>query len=490
MTVAPFFNRLGGLSEAEDTIRYRLESRLRVARIHNTRQETYYEGARFVRDLGIAIPPSLLELEAVAGWPEVVVDVIDERLSWHGWFSDRNLGLEDVYTDNMLDVEIGQTFLDSSISGISFMTVGTGDTAAGEPEVLITAENPSLTTGTWSPRLRRLTEALIETYDDDGMMTGWQLYLPNETITVSRTPNNIGNYRVTNRDQHMRDRLPVVAFRNRPRTGRLYGRSEITRAIRSLTDSGMRTLLGLEVAREFYAAPQRYMMGVDESMFVDQHGRKRSQWDAVIGHMLSIPRDEDGLVPQVGQFTAMSPSPFTEQLRTYSQMVSASSGVPAAHLGFSTDNPASADAIRESNSRLDRRTVRRSQDFTQGTQEVGFVSLLWRDGVAPDPRSFSSMWGDPSTPTPAAAADRAVKLVSIGVLPVDSDVTLEGLGFSETDIARLAVDRRRAEAKAALAAIAASAAAVPAAPADPNAPAPTTPTPGSAQNLPAAPAGQ
>jgi hypothetical protein len=483
VTVAPFFNRLGGLSEDEDVIRYRLESRLSRAKEKNIRQEVYYEGSKVVRDLGIAIPPSLRDLEAVAGWPEVVVDVIDERLSWGGWFSAQDLGLEAVYTDNLLNVEVGQTFLDSSINGISFMLVGTGDSAAGEPDVLVTAENPSRVTGTWSNRLRRLTDALIETYDDDGNLTGWQLYLPDETITVSRTPDNIGNYRVTNRDQHMRNRVPVIAFRNRPRTTRPYGRSEITRAIRSLTDSGMRTLLGFEVAREFYAAPQRWLMGADESMFVDQHGNKRSQWDAVIGHMLAIPRDEDGELPTPGQFTAMSPGPFTEQLRTYSQMISASSGVPASHLGFGTDNPASADAIRESNSRLDRRTVRRSQDFTQGTQELAYVILLWRDGVAPDPRSFQSLWGDPSTPTPAAAADRTVKLVSIGVLPVDSDVTLEGLGFSETDIARLAVDRRRAEAKAALAAIAASASALPSA-------SEATTGATSAQNLPAAPAGQ
>jgi SPP1 Gp6-like portal protein len=443
LVTAPAFNILGGLSAAEEALRLRLISQLARVRKANRRQYDYYEGARRVRDLGIAIPPHLRDLEAVAGWPEIVVDVMDERSDWHGWLTPGvDLELDAVYEANALAVESGSAILDSLICGLSFLVVGTGD--AGEPDVLITAESPSRLTGTWSSRLRRLTDALVELCDVNGALIGWQLYLPNETIRAERRN---GRVEVVDRDVHGLGRVPVAVLRNRPRASRVDGRSEITRAVRSITNSGMRTLLGMEVTREFFAAPQRWLMGADEAMFVGPDGEKRSQWDAVIGHMLSIPRDEDGELPVAGQFAAQSPEPTAAMLRTYAQMISASSGVPATHLGFTTDNPASADAIREANSRLDKRAIRRHLQYDLGLRELGVLAVLWRDGELPPAGVIGSRWGDPSTPTPAAAADRMVKLVGAGLVPADSDVALEHAGFSETDIARIKADRRRAAAR-------------------------------------------
>ena len=45
----------------------------------------------------------------------------------------------------------------------------------------------------------------------------------------------------------------------------------------------------------------------------------------------------------------------------------------------------------------------------------------------------------------SASSDAVMKLVSSGVLPVDSDVTLEMLGFDKTTIERVRSDRRRAQ---------------------------------------------
>jgi hypothetical protein len=55
------------------------------------------------------------------------------------------------------------------------------------------------------------------------------------------------------------------------------GRSEITKPIRYYTDAAARTLLGLEVNREFYNAPQRIGLNVDE----DVRGRVRRAGEPV-----------------------------------------------------------------------------------------------------------------------------------------------------------------------------------------------------------------
>lgn len=441
MSEAPAFLQLHSLSPEEEATRSRLLGQLSRARTANLRQESYYEGARKVRDLGIAIPPHLREVEAVAAWPEIVVDVIDERMDWRGWYTpDDDLGLASVYTENHLPVEVGQATLDSLICGLSYLTVGTGDD--GEPEVLVKAESPSRMTATWDPRTRRAVDGLVEMFDARGRLSGWQLYVPGQTITAERRR---GQVVVTDRDEHGYDRVPIAVLLNRPRASRTTGRSEITRAVRSLTDSGMRTLLGMEVAREFYGAPQRYLMGADESMFVNEAGEPVGQWAAIIGRMLMAPRDDEGALPTAGQFAASSPQPFTEILKTYSQMVSAASGVPATHLGFNTDNPASAEAIQRADMRLDKRAVRRQGQYDLGLVELGELCVLWRDGELPPLGAVQSRWLPVTMTAPGAAADRATKMISAGVLDPTWDFTLEQFGLSDEEIKRVAVERRKTQ---------------------------------------------
>src|SRR5690606_37117023 len=77
---------------------------------------------------------------------------------------------------------------------------------------------------------------------------------------------------VVERDDHGVGLVPVVQFANRQRVSDRAGRSEITPAVMSITDAACRTLLGMEVSREFFAAPQRYILGASEGAFEDQEG--------------------------------------------------------------------------------------------------------------------------------------------------------------------------------------------------------------------------
>jgi hypothetical protein len=464
MAEAPALLEKDKLTDEEDAVRRTLISKLARARKVNLRQEAYYEGARKVRDLGIAIPPHLKDVEAVAAGPQIVVDVIDERMDWRGWSTPKqDLGLKELFDANHLDIEVGQATLDSLIMGIAFLTAGTG--GEGEPDVLIKAESPMRMTATWDPRMRRNVNALCELYDDRDRLIGWQLYLPGETITAERQG---GRVVVTDRDEHGLERIPVVSLINKPRASRMGGRSEITRHIRSITNSAMRTLLGMEIAREFYAAPQRYLMGADQSMFVDENGEPVSQWQAIIGRLLLAPADEenDGALPRAGEFSAASPQPFTELLKTYMQEISSSSGIPATHFGYSTDNPASADAIQRADVRLDKRAVRRQKIYNLGLVELGEVAHLWRTGELLPPGSVRSLWTPVSLVAPGAAADRATKMISSGVLDPEWEFTLEQFGLSDDEIERVMAERRRSGGSAALRAIAERAAAGTGAPAD------------------------
>jgi hypothetical protein len=137
--------------------------------------------------------------------------------------------------------------------------------------------------------------------------------------------------------------------------------------------------------------------------------------------------------------------------------MAAETAIPASYLGFQTDNPASADAIRQMEARLVKRAERRQRQFGRTWSEVARLALLVRDGSVPDEANeIRPVWRDASTPTRAAAADEAVKLISAGVLLPDSEITYNRIGLSETDKEILRREKTTAQANNLIANLAAA----------------------------------
>lgn len=419
-----------------------LSDRLTAYAAANAVHEDYYEGTFTTRQFGFSIPPTMQGLDVVTGWGGTAVDVLEERLDWLGWRTDgEDFGLGQVYRDNQLDTESGMAHLDALIYGISFVTVGSGED--DEPSPLVTPHSPTSMTIEWDARKRRAARALA-IVSEDGQIVRWTIYMPDETVIVERSAGGVPV--VVDRDVHRLGRVPVVPVRNRVRGSRTTGRSEITEAVRYYTDAAVRTLLGMEVHREFYQAPQRWAMDVDPEKFVDAAGNKLSPWQSIMGRVWMVPPNEEGQPsPTVGQFTPSSPAPYLDQVRGLAQMLAAEAGFPASYLGFQTDNPASADAIRAGEARLVKRAERRQSSFGQAWLEVARLALLVRDGAIPDEFSrLSVRWRDAATPTRAAAADEATKLVASGILAADSTVTYDRVGLSPAEQLSVAADKRRA----------------------------------------------
>jgi hypothetical protein len=415
-----------------------LLKRLKDHNTSNIVKENYYEGKNRLKDLNISIPPGLRLLDSVVGWAGTAVDVLEERLDFEGFIGADTLGLNEIYRANDLDMESGLGHKDALIYGTGFVFVGKGKD--GEADPLITIESPKKATATYDMRTRRLSAALLINPDDKGNPITGSLYLPNETIyfeAFARTFVEIG------RDVHMLGRVPVAPLVNNPRSGDPYGRSEITRAVRSYTDAAMRTLIGAEVAREFYSSPQRYMLGATDETFQDSDGNALNPWSAILGRIINLPyNDDDGVMPQIGQFQANSPAPYFDQIRAYAQLVAAETAIPASYLGFQTDNPASADAIRQMEARLVKRAERRQRQFGRTWGEVAKLALLVRDGSIPaEAANVRPIWRDASTPTRAAAADEAVKLIAAGVFAPESEIVLNRLGLTDSDKQVLKAER-------------------------------------------------
>lgn len=452
ITPAPAFLRLATASDDEAAQIEALLNKLRLVNVANEEAESRYEGSWCAKQFGISIPPNMRGLHTPAGWDGTVVDVLEERLDWLGWTSDGNdYGLDGVYSANGLDVDGGMAHLDSLVFGLSFVSVGSG--FDGEPHPLVTPHSPTTMTAVWDRRTRRLSSALA-TVSENGDVVEATLYTLGSTTVFSRQG---GRWHAVDRDQHNLPRLSVVAVPNRVRGSRDLGRSEITKPIRYYSDAAARTLLGLEVNREFYNAPQRIGLNVSDDMFEDEAGNSVSPWTSIMGRVWNIPANEDpeGPAPDVKQFDAASPAPYLDTIQGYANRVASEAGIPSTYFGIHTANPASADAIRAAESRLVKRAERRQASFGRSWLEVGRLALMVRDGSLPDDydTSVSTKWRDPATPTRAASADEATKLIASGILPPDSSVTYDRVGLSPAEQRQVASDKRRAGGSAVLRAL-------------------------------------
>jgi hypothetical protein len=231
----------------------------------------------------------------------------------------------------------------------------------------------------------------------------------------------------------------------------------------SLHDSAIRTVIRSEVTAEFYSAPQRVLLGADESAFKNADGTVKTTWQAILGRIWAIPDDEDAATPraQIEEFTQASQQPHVDQLRAWAQLFAGETSIPLASLGISGEaNPTSADAYEAGRDDLLSEAEGTITDWTPAWRRTAIRGLQMLNGwdVVPDEvLQIRPKWRDVRYQSRAAAADSVMKLVTIGVLPAESEVTLELAGFDQDIIDRVVADRRRLGGSAALRQIAANA---------------------------------
>jgi len=438
------------LTEAEQFTLSALVAQLDAKRPRAAVRDAYYDGKKRLDRYGISIPPQMRDLETVIGWPAKTCDVLASRLHLGGFVvpgqSSADTGIEDIFAANSMSVEIPQAFVSTFIHGVSFVAVTGGDTSIGEPEVLIQTMSATEATGLWDGRRRRLAAALwMPVFDARSRKPQTAvLYLDDQVITLSK---EYGGKWMAVRAPHKLGRVPVVPLRYRPRMGRPFGMSRISRAVISLTDQAVRTMLRTEVSAEFYSSPQRYMLGADESAFVGPDGQARTQWEAVLGKMLVIGRDDSDQIPTVGQFPQLSMQPHAEHLRSIAMMYCGETDIPPANVGIIHDNPSSADAIDAAWAGMVGVAELCQVELGSGLTEVAQLAVMTRDGLSSVPDELLRLrpkFRDASIPTKQAQTQSTVMQITAGVLRPDSEIALEQLGYDQTDIERIQSEHKRA----------------------------------------------
>jgi hypothetical protein len=460
------------LSESELQQISRLTWKLQEAKREISVLDDYYNAEQAMTTLGISLPPELSGLRTVLGWPRTAVDAIHDRLDIDGFrypeSTDADEAMWEIWQRNNLDAEVPLGILDALIHARSHLVVGAGEDRDAPP--LVTVESALNLAYEWDARKRAVRSAL-QLYVDDTDTERAALFLPMQTIELIRDKGT-SRWEIDSRDPHNVGWTPVLPMVNRARVHDRYGKSEITSELRSITDAAIRAMLRMEVGAEFFSVPQRYIVGASERDFQDADGNPKTAWETYIGRFLAFERDSEGNVPTLGQFSAGDPSTHVQLLNYYADVVSSITGLPPSYLGKTTDNPASADAIRMSTDRLVQKAKRKQSAFEAALEGAMRAAIAFKSGNIPDQaQMIETIWRPPEIPTPAATSAAIQQQVAAGYLPPTSDVTGEMLGYTPLQRSRIERDRKEAEGDAAIQAIAARAAALPTLPAGPASPA-------------------
>lgn len=431
----------------------------------NRLRSAYYDGKNAIRDLGISTPPNFRRIAIVLGWSAKAVDILNRRCNLDGFVvpgADADeFGMGDLWTDNYLDTEAPQAGVSSLIHSAAFLIATQGDVAAGEPKALITAKDALSGTGIWDRRKRRLSAflSIIDT-DDDCNPIDMVMYLDGSNVTMTK---EAGAWKVDRRSHSFG--VPVEPLVYQPRLARPFGSSRISRAVMSLHDSAIRTVIRSEVSAELYSVPQRVLLGADESAFKNADGTVKTAWQAVLGRVWAIPDDEDAATPRADmkEFSQGSQDPHVAQLRAWAQLFAGETSIPIASLGISTEaNPASAEAYYASREDLISEAEGTTDGWSPAWRRTAIRGLQmlngWgADAIPPEVLKLQPKWRSPATPSRAAAADAAAKTIALFPWLAESELGLELFDFGPVFIERAMAEKRRQGGSAALRALVANA---------------------------------
>jgi len=340
-----------------------LSQQLEQKRLRVLKRYEYYEMKNGVVYMSKLLPKSYSWMSHTLGWCATAADSMADRLLFNG-FREDNFDINSIFNLNNKDILFDSAILSAMIASCSFVYISEDENGFPRLQVIDAAN----ATGCIDPITGLLKEgyAVLERdTEDNPTLTAY--FEPGMTTYYSSQFENGYEEYLNGVDYPLL--VPII---NRPDAKRPFGHSRISRSCMDLTQSALRTMFRSEIASEFYAFPQKYVLGLSE----DAEFNKVS---ATLSNFLAIYKDEDGDKPTVGQFSAASMQPHVEQLKMLAGMFAGETGLTTDDLGFVGVNPSTAEAIKASHENLRLKATKAQRTLGSGFLNVGYLACCLRD---------------------------------------------------------------------------------------------------------------
>lgn len=412
----------------------------------NQKRDRYYLSHVKTKDLGIAIAPEMRgKIRSRIDWPAKAVDYLAARSQFDGFTtsnSDRTSQLMQIAKANHLKDLYRKAVLCELKHCCAALTVTDSDNGP-----VISAYPMTACALVWDDALKEVQAGLViaesKKQPASTIRTPTLLKLFTKDALVVIRCVGMGQLWLATYHPHSMGRPLIEPMAYRPTLERPFGRSRITRTVMSLTDDAQREKERSEIAAEFAAYPQKYLMGTDQTMIP-----KDSRYAAYIGAILEVTKGEDGTIPNFGQLAQLSMQPHIDYMRSLAAQFSGATNVPLSALGVVSDNPSSAEAIYAAKEDMVIDAQALNADNGRALVNIAMMALAIQDksdfntvrnsGVAIEAR-----FKNPAMPSVVSQSDAMVKQISVLPWLAESDVALEELGYNEEQIQRLHADRTR-----------------------------------------------
>lgn len=437
----------------------RLYAEMNLRRPIIKRAANYYDG-----DHNLAFASEKF-LEAFGGlfrafadnWCATVVDAAEERLNIDGFRVSTDVEKADkkawsIWQRNELDAQSQIAHQESLYAGAAYVTAWPGD----DGKAVITVESAMGSIIDCHPKFARQRRAGMRTYLDDEGFEHAELFLPDRAFQFrSKTKRTGGGD--PSRGQWMIDPdapagsldssgsmrnpwgvVPMVELRNRPRlhVARRVGwaaHSEIA-SIMPLQDAVNKLVADMLVASEFAAAPQRFVAGYTPK-FDEQGNEIQPTWRPGAGRTWTAESNEDGTIPQFGQFQVADLSNFTKAIGMVIQHIASISRTPQHYLDSSADR-LSGESIKAAETGLVAKVRRKMRPLGEAWEEIMRIAgMIDEIDELKNATEMETIWGDPETRTESQHIDALVKKISLGV-PLEQ--LQSEAGYTPPTIARFA----------------------------------------------------
>jgi hypothetical protein len=406
-------------------------------------------------------PPSVKRRRFVLGWSAMSVDKLGRRTNLDDFY-DKNgndlesLGMGNIMRDNRLQAEVSQTGISGLIHSVAWLITTQGDTEAGEPPVLMTGRDALTGTGLWDSRRRSLRAFVSMTdFDAQGEPVGMVMYMqPGVNVAMTKAG---GNWSVDRREHDYG--VPVDRLAYKPRLGRPFGSSRISRAAMSIHEQALATMIRADVNGEAYSLPRYALLGAGEEAFRNADGSQKPTWQAAWDAIWAI-GDDESLIDSapslaradIKQFHGQSPEPQNAHLRMLAQMFSGETGIPLGELGILGDsNPTSAEALLASRDDIIATAEQTTDDWSPDVASAATRALsMLNGGNLPANLDIKPKWRPAQYISRAAAADAGSKIIDKHPWLADTEVGLELSGLTKDQISRALNEKRRADGRALL----------------------------------------
>lgn len=382
--------------------------------------------------------------------PRLAVTALAERLRITGFAGDSGVWAD--WLRNDLDQQAGVAHREALLLGDSYVIVWAD--SQGRPQVTVESAKQVATLN--DPGTRQPYAGVKRWEDKARKTTELMMYLPD--VIVHKRADQLGavasGFKTVEEFQNPLGVVPVVNLRNTDRIVNFsysslfdYGCSEIE-DLKPLVDALNKSLADMMVTSEYVGRPRRWATGIEltEAPVLDAEGNPvlNELNQPVMTEVNPIPEGHRAMISEndgakFGQLQAADLAGYEASVRVILGQIMAVSTLPAHYVGVFTDNPASADALRASESSLTARSEARQQTFGRAWEQVARLMIAVRDGV--DPNQVDGVrvqWADAATRSVAQEADAVVKLFQAGLLP--QSYALGKLGYSADEITKVTAE--------------------------------------------------